>query len=170
MKGTKIYNAVGELLEEIRRLSEENDKLRHQIRTDRLTGIFNMQALEEYIAKSRYEGYYIFCDIDGMGVLNKTLGHEHVNGLIKEFGVWLRTNTRSVRDRGPCDAIAIRKHGDEFLVWCSNKRSATAIRNRIRAWRSQNGEITCSAGMGRTMEIADANCSNFKRQRKEGRV
>lgn len=170
MKGTKIYNAVGELLEEFRRLKAENEKLHQQVRTDRLTGIFNMQALEEYIAKSRYEGYYIFCDIDGMGALNKVRGHEYVNDLIKEFGVWLRTNTRTVRDRGPCDAIAIRKHGDEFLVWCSNKRSAVAIRNRIRQWRSENGDITVSAGMGKTMEIADGNCSEFKRRRKKAGV
>jgi GGDEF domain-containing protein len=166
MNGTRVISAVEELLSELRRLTEENDLLRQQVRTDRLTGIFNVQALEEYIAGSRYEGYYVFADMDGLGILNKILGHGVVDEYIKEFGLWLRSNTRAARAALPCDAIAIRHHGDEFLVWCSNKKGSAAIRNRIRGWASQDGEVTCSAGMGRELAIADANCSEFKRKRK----
>jgi len=166
MKGTRILSAVDELLTEIRRLTEENDALRQQVRTDRLTGIFNIHALEEHIESSRYEGYYIFADMDGMGVRNKIQGHDFVNGYIKEFGRWLSKTTRAARGGMPCDAIAIRKHGDEFLVWCSNKRGSVAIRNRIRQWCSEDGEVTCSAGLGRNIQTADMNCSDFKIRRK----
>lgn len=166
MQGTRVFNAVEELLSEIRRLTKENASLREQARTDRLTGIFNTTALEEHIAASRYDGYYIFADMDGMGALNKTLGHERVNEYLREFGAWLRQNTRAARASVQCDAIAIRKHGDEFLVWCSNKKGALAIRNRIRKWASIDGRLTCSAGMGRELEIADENCSAFKVRRK----
>lgn len=167
MKGTRLYDALGEVLAYVKKLEEEITALKHQVRTDRMTGIFNMQAMEEHIAASRYDGYYVFCDMDGMGARNKVLGHDHVNEYIKEFGLWLRTTTRSARDRGPCDAIAIRKHGDEFLVWCSNKKAAIAIKTRIRKWVSEDGEVTCSAGMGRTIQIADHNCSEYKRERKK---
>lgn len=151
------FIAIEEVKSLVRQLREENADLRKQIRTDRLTGIFNMQALEEHVSASRYDGYYIFADMDGLGVLNKTAGHHVVDGYIKEFGLWLRASTRLA-----CDAIAIRQHGDEFLVWCSNKRAAIAIRNRIRQWCSKDGIVTCSAGMGRKIETADSNCSHFK--------
>jgi GGDEF domain-containing protein len=161
---------------EMKRLREENTRLREQLRRDRLTGIYNELALDEYVQNSRYEGYYVFADGDGMGTLNKTLGHDAVNDYIAEFGQALRKMTRYVRDgydghdrrRVPAtaDAIAIRKHGDEFIAWCSNKRGALRIRNTIRKWKSKDGVVSFSAGMGRTKQIADENCTAWKRLKK----
>lgn len=164
MQGTKLYNAVEELLSEVKRLQEENAALRQQVRRDRLTGIHNQRALEEFIEASRYPGYYIFCDMDGLGKLNKTIGHEAVNEYIREFGEWLADNVRDARIDGM--AMESRKHGDEFLCWCSNKKGAMRIRNAVRAWRSNDGRVTCSAGIGPDKRTADMNCTRFKERRK----
>jgi len=177
----KASLTIAALLVDIQRLEDENTALRKQLRIDRLTGIYNDRALEEYVAASRYEGYYVFADGDGMGALNKTLGHEVVNEYIHEFGTWLRAQVRYIRDghveydgverrRTPAtaDAIAVRKHGDEFLVWCSNKRGALRIRNAIRNWRSSDGRVTFSAGLGKDLQTADMNCSDYKKERKTG--
>lgn len=164
MQGNKIHNAVEELLSEIRRLQEENAALRQQVRRDRLTGIHNQRALEEFIEASRFPGYYIFCDMDDLGKLNKTLGHDVVNEYIREFGEWLAQNVRGARITGM--AMESRKHGDEFLCWCSNKKGAMRIRNAVRAWRSQDGRVTCSAGIGPDKRTADMNCTLFKERRK----
>lgn len=146
-----------------RKLEEENRMLREELRTDRLTGIPNERALEEFVAARRCSGYYIFSDMDGMGLLNKhpDFGHDRVNDYIREFGEWLRKNVRSENL-----SIASRKHGDEFLVWCSNKKGALRIRNSIRSWQSKDGRVTVSAGMGRDVQTADCNMSRFKEERK----
>lgn len=172
----KALTSFMSVVDTIESLEEENTQLRQQLRIDRLTGIYNERALEEYVAASRYEGYYIFADGDGIGELNKTIGHEAVNIYISEFGTWLRSQVRYVRDGfdgfnrrrlpGTADAIGVRKHGDEFMVWCSNKRGALRVRNAIRRWRSADGQVTFSAGMGKDRQTADMNCSDFKRKRK----
>ena len=173
-----ISNQVDSMLQEIvrrvRSLEEENARLREELRIDHLTGIFNMLAFKERVEESRYPGYYVFADGDGMGRLNKhpDYGHDRVNGYIKEFGNWLRTETRAIRDGYTgeerrvrpvmADAIAVRKHGDEFLVWCSSRRGAVRIRNAIRRWRSADGVVTFSSGMGKCIKSADANCTAWK--------
>ena len=159
------------LFGEIERLEEQVAELKQQLKMDRMTGIFNRSAMKEHIANSRYEGWYVFADIDGLGAINKDKGHEKANAIIKEFGRWLRKNTRQAREEVPCDAIAIRQHGDEFLVWCSNRKGALAIRERIRNWYSLiNPDTTCSAGMGREADIADRNMAAAKRERKKAHV
>lgn len=167
MKREKARVAFEELVAENESQAQLIELLHEQVRTDRLTGIYNMVAMEEHIAASRYEGYYVFADLDEMGKRNKSCGHDRVNKYIAEFGQWLRATTRGIRGNTPCDAIAIRKHGDEFLVWCSSKRGSIAIRNRIRQWTSKDKTVTCSAGIGRDVKTADLNCSRFKKTRKQ---
>lgn len=163
----------------LKRLELENAELRRQLRVDLLTQLYNGRALREFVESSRYDGYFVFADGDGMGALNKDLGHSVVDAYIVEFGAWLQSQVRYVRDgrteyggverrRNPCtaDAWASREHGDEFLVWCSNQRGALRIRNAIRRWHSVDGRVTFSAGMGRDIDTADGNCTAFKRRRK----
>lgn len=182
----EAQTALSSLMSIVEGLEAENAGLRQEVvdlrrdqRVDRLTGIYNTLAMEEYVEASRYDGYYIFADGDGMGVLNKDpeVGHDRVNEYIAEFGAWLRSQTRYIRDgfdgeerrRTPAcaDAIAVRKHGDEFLVWASNKRGAMRIRNAIRTWSSADGRVTFSAGLGPDKATADMNCTDFKKRRKE---
>lgn len=158
-----------EVVDAINALVEENKRLREQIRTDRLTGIYNQRALEEAMAESRYEGWLVFVDLNGLKRVNDELGHRAGDEVIIEFGVWLRMTTRAARDKVRCDAIAIRAHGDEFLVWTTNKRAARAIRDRVRRWRSQNGVTTASAGIGRDKHSADAAMYIDKQHRRGNR-
>lgn len=164
------------LASELERLERANTELREEVRRDHLTGAYNLRALLEHVDASRYEGWYVFADGDGLGRLNKTVGHDTVNRYIVEFGDWLRQQTRYVRDgfdgverrRNPAtaDAIATRFGGDEFVIWCSNKRGALRIRNAIRTWRSRDHLVSFSAGMGRDRAIADSNCTHFKERRR----
>ena len=146
---------------ELTLLRRENDSLKKELRTDRLTGISNMLAMEEHVALMPQSGVYVFADLDNLGKRNKTDGHHVVDEYIKEFGAWIRDNTRED------DSIAIRHHGDEFMVWCSTLQAALAIRNRVRNWRSEDSTVTCSAGIGHDIPTADTECSKFKRLRKQ---
>lgn len=127
----------------------------HQLHTDDLTGIPNMRALEDHTKADG--GYYVFADMDKMGAMNKTLGHDRVNDYLKEFADWLSRNVRE------SDSIACRKHGDEFLCWLPTRAGAASVRDRIRVWRSMDGRAKCSAGIGTTQHQADLNCSRSKK-------
>jgi len=155
-----------DLLDRINQLIEENRKLRQQVRTDRLTGLYNERALLEFVSASRHDGWYVFCDMNGMKRINDTLGHAAADKYIQEFGVWLFDHTRNTRDRIGCDAISVRKHGDEFVVWTTNRRAARAISRRVNKWASNDGNVTVSAGIGRTMRDADAAMYRNKQQQK----
>lgn len=177
MTTSRADQALAYLGSEIRRLEAENAELREELRRDQMTGLYNARALKEFVAGSPWPGWYVFADGDGIGKLNKTVGHDRVNEYILEFGTWLRSVTRHVREgyKGEerraqplaSDAWAIRRHGDEFLVWCSSKMGALRIRNAIRRWRSKDGIVSWSAGMGKDTQTADANCTEFKKRRKD---
>jgi len=156
------------ILAEIMRLRTENDSLREELRRDHLTGIFNERALLEHVEDSPYPGWFIFIDGDHFGKLNKELGHEAVNMYIVEFAEWLRGQVRGMKRMGDvADAIAIRKHGDEFLAWVSNKKGARRIRDLCRTWRSGDGRVTVSAGIGRDVNSASRRCTLHKESKRE---
>lgn len=153
---------IKHLMQRITDLEEENTTLKQEARTDRLTGISNLLALEEHTTGR--DGFYVFADLDGLGLRNKTDGHSVVDGYIKEFGQWLLASTREE------DTIACRQHGDEFMAWTASERGARRICSLIQTWTSRDRTVTCSAGVGTTIETADAACSAFKQQRKDENI
>lgn len=164
----------------LRATEKERDAAVELSRRHAKTGLFNLRAFEEFVRASRWDGYYVFADGDGIGALNKDpeVGHDRVDEEIAAFAQWLRRQVRYVRGEAvewdgverrrraaSSDAICCCFGGDEFLVWSSSQKGALRIRNAIRRYRSAAG-VTWSAGMGQTRKDADERCSAFKLNRK----
>lgn len=84
--------------------------------TDELTGLYNrrgfMTLAEQHLklaARTRRRMYLLFADLDGMKVINDTLGHQEGDRAIREAGELLKHTFRE------SDIIA-RIGGDEFAV------------------------------------------------------
>jgi diguanylate cyclase (GGDEF)-like protein/PAS domain S-box-containing protein len=105
-----LYKMAQEEIAE-RKLME--DKLRHMSMHDSLTGLYNRTYFEEElqrVSKGRYQSVgVIICDVDGLKVVNDTLGHAFGDALIITAAIALRQACR----KG--DTVA-RIGGDEFVV------------------------------------------------------
>lgn len=93
-----------------RMLIEQN--LRYQSTHDVLTGVYNRTYFEEYLinleGKDNSIGI-IFCDVDGLKLINDSLGHERGDQV-------LRTVARIIEETLPQDAVTARIGGDEFVI------------------------------------------------------
>jgi GGDEF domain-containing protein len=118
--------------------------------TDRLTGCFNMTWFELMGGGD----YFIVMDIKGFGKINKDLGHLKGNEKLREFGVVLRENLRSMegREKDEIEINAVRFGGDEFIVTLKkcDLEGATRVRTRLEEVLS----LPVYFGVGRTLEEA----------------
>ena len=93
------------------------DELRHQARTDPLTGLFNRRGLELSFAALRLgasidlsqQFALVLMDLDHFKTLNDTHGHAAGDAMLREVAVRLNAATRAE------DTIA-RTGGDEFVL------------------------------------------------------
>jgi diguanylate cyclase (GGDEF)-like protein len=91
------------------------ERLIHDARHDGLTGLPNRTAIFEQldVALSRIEPSaqvgVLFVDLDGLKVLNDTLGHDRADEVIREIGQRLSAAVRA-------DELVGRFGGDEFVV------------------------------------------------------
>lgn len=139
------------------RIAEERaDRLMMEADTDALTGMLNARGLERR-TKSRDWGWYVVADLNGFKAAQDAHkdGHAYGDRILLEFGEFLLTNTRQ-GDMRARDTITARLHGDEFAVWCETRTGAARIKDAIRAWRSADGNVSASAGMGLDIAGADA--------------
>ncbi len=100
-----------------RMLIEQN--LRYQGTHDVLTGTYNRAYFEDRLAK--LEGTdcsigIIFCDVDGLKLINDSLGHERGDQVLK-------TVAKVMEESLPPDAVIARIGGDEFIVLLQNVTS-----------------------------------------------
>jgi len=142
-----------ELLERIAILEEERDHWERLATTDPLTGLGNRLALERR-AGAR-DGWYVLCDLNGFKAAQDAHpdGHAYGDHVLREFADFLEGSTRTGRGRA-ADRVAARLGGDEFVIWCPTRHGARRIKERVRAW--SHDSITCSAGLGKNLEAADA--------------
>lgn len=99
-----------------RELEEKNRLLEQLALTDRLTGLPNRRAIEEW-ANRQLKGairhafpfWVIMTDLDTFKTINDTFGHEAGDTVLAKFAEILRTHIRQ------CD-ICGRIGGDEFLI------------------------------------------------------
>lgn len=89
------------------------EKLRHLSQHDPLTGLYNRASFEEAMRRLESGGHYpagiILCDVDGLKLVNDSLGHEAGDRVLKEAAGTIRKCFRDI------DMVA-RIGGDEFAV------------------------------------------------------
>ncbi len=121
--------------------------------TDTLTSLPNRRQLE----RRAQDGWFILCDLKGFKLAQDTHpdGHQYGDEILKEFAEFLEGSCRTKRGRAE-DRIAARLGGDEFVVWCPTRHGARRIKMVVRSWTSQDGRVTACAGMGATLDAADA--------------
>lgn len=122
-----------------------------QTETDRLTTLGNLVMLEN--RTSSRHGWFVMSDLNGFKKAQDghVDGHAYGDRILREYATFLRGICRENEDR-----VAIRRGGDEFIVWVPKLAIATRVRDLINQWRSADGCVTASAGLGTDIETADA--------------
>lgn len=126
-------------------------KLKYLSFHDQLTGLYNRAYFEEELKKLQFSRDYpitIICiDLDGLKLVNDTMGHKQGDELLKACTAVLK---RSVR----VSDLAVRIGGDEFVVILpkTNEETAQKIVERIRfnaaRFRQRDLKIPFSFSLG----------------------
>lgn len=125
------------------------DKLRYLSYHDSLTSLYNRTFVEEEMARLNTERQHplsiIYCDVNGLKIVNDTYGHKTGDELLEEVA---RILNSAIRDE---DLLA-RWAGDEFVILLPQTDSALAqkIANRIEeaCQRANFKDIPISLGIG----------------------
>ena len=145
-----------QMVDRIALLEAEVDRWQELAETDKLTGLANRLQLDRRTA-DRVQGWYVVCDLDGFKAAQDAHpdGHQYGDGILREFADFLEGSTRTNRGKSN-DRVAARTGGDEFVVWCPSRHGARRIKLMVRQWLSSDHRVGASAGMGSTLEAADA--------------
>ena len=154
MKTTDLSST--QMLSRIELLEADRDRWQQLAETDQLTGMANRHALERR-TEGRVEGWYVVCDLDGFKSAQDAHpdGHAYGDRILREFADFLERSTRTNRGKSN-DRVAARTGGDEFVVWCPSRHGARRIKLMVREWRSTDHQVGASAGLGSSLEAADA--------------
>ena len=116
-----LEESNSKLLKEVYEREKLEKKLKNQVITDELTGLFNRRAaytfLSDEIKRSKMQGYSLticYLDIDNFKNINDNLGHEEGDRYLKEFSQILKLNLRQ-------EDYIFRMGGDEFIAAFPNK-------------------------------------------------
>lgn len=129
-------------------MKADNEKLEHDIRIDRLTGLYNRYALEHDVERFDENSVYsiIYLDIDDFSNFNNTYGHEAGDIVLKNVAKIIKNSIRTI-DR------AYRFGGEELVVILDTCTKDTAIKignkiiENIRGYdNTPYAGITASAG------------------------
>lgn len=143
-------------IEDITERKRLEERLRTLSVTDELTGLFNRRGLFALadkllaLAKRQRKGMFmLYVDLDGLKVINDTLGHEEGDSALVDTANILRSNYRE-------SDIVARVGGDEFVVFPvgatgdSTEAILARLQQVIAARRSESGrryELSLSAGV-----------------------
>jgi diguanylate cyclase (GGDEF)-like protein len=115
-------------------IEQKNLELERLSVTDKLTGIFNRNKLDDVLSyelsnAARYDRTFslILGDIDHFKAVNDRFGHITGDAVLKDFGVLLRSSCRCIDTVG-------RWGGEEFLIICPETKidGAWGLAERIR--------------------------------------
>jgi two-component system cell cycle response regulator len=119
-----------------RQIDAKSKLLEEEARTDKLTGLPNRRAVEEWAvrqmraaARHGFPVWVVLTDIDSFKSINDTYGHDAGDAVLQTFAELLKRNTRS-------SDICGRLGGDEF-VWVIAHVNAENIRLTIERFREQ---------------------------------
>ena len=146
------------LTEAVVAAEERADRLMMESDTCPLTGLLNRRGLTRR-THDRDWGWFVVADLDGFKRAQDKPGRGHAYGdaILVEFAEFLLTNTRQ-RELRARDLLAARTGGDEFTIWTETRAGARRIKEAIREWASNDGEVSASVGIGQTTDAADAAC------------
>lgn len=146
-------NLVG-AIESIRDITERKlteEQLKYLSQHDTLTKLFNRAYFEAEMGRFEEGGCnptsIIVCDVDGLKLVNDTLGHEAGDNLLKAVARVLNKSFRGV------DMVA-RIGGDEFAVLLPNcdidavKGACDRLRSLLNDYNSANPDIPLSLSIG----------------------
>ncbi len=142
------YQSVGRDVT-ARRAAEE--KLRYLSTHDALTGLYNRLYFEEQMQGMENGSCdpvgLIMCDLDGLKIINDTLGHEKGDRLLKAVAEVMLHSFRN-------DDIVARVGGDEFAILLpfssreDVKNAVERIDNNINKYNQDNPEMLLSISLG----------------------
>lgn len=165
----------------IKSLQKANQNLRYLVNHNKLTNLYNRDFFEEQIYKTEQTDCYpisvLKCDINGLRLTNKTLGHEAGDRLLVECSILLKETLK--------DYIVAQIGGDEFaaLLPKTNLEQAQEImeliKKNMRHYNVNNKELPLSLSFGiataesnktpllQVLKEADNNMVNEKLMQKE---
>ncbi len=142
--------AVTVVSKDITERKQSEEKIKYLGFHDTLTGLYNRNFFEEEMKRLNTQRNYpltiVMADINGLKVVNDTLGHNKGDGLLKNTAKILKSIAREG------DIIA-RIGGDEFAVILphADENAAQAFCNRFRDARekyNRKTQLKCSVALG----------------------
>lgn len=148
--------AIRDLEEKQRRLTEENLQLESLANTDPLTGIYNRAGMQRRLdtLALRDQGLagvgVLVLDLDHFKALNDRYGHDMGDKVLKTFAALLAMNLRN-------DDIFARIGGEEFVVVC-RRQPVDGVHAFAEKLRQLTGQCTFGGedGLGITVSIGGA--------------
>ncbi|SMC95766.1 diguanylate cyclase domain-containing protein [Sporomusa malonica] len=153
-----LYTALQQELAERRQIEK---KLRYMSYYDGLTGLYNRTFFKQEMRRLEGAGQkpvaIILCDVDGLKLINDTLGHEMGDLLLDAVATVLKASVRS------SDVVA-RIGGDEFAILLpqADGKQVGSICSRIRSavdmYNAEHLELPLSMSIG--YAVAEAGMAN----------
>jgi diguanylate cyclase (GGDEF)-like protein/PAS domain S-box-containing protein len=142
------YQSVGR---DITGRKEAEDQLNYLSTHDALTGLYNRRYFEEQMSLLENGEYdpvgLVMCDVDGLKIVNDTLGHEKGDLLLKTVANLINQCFRK-------NDIVARVGGDEFAILLPEtsedtvKRTLERIRKKVQDYNENVSELPLSISIG----------------------
>lgn len=148
---TSLVNTVAkELINRTNELEQVNNETLYASTHDPLTGLYNRSFYEqemEHLKTGNVPLSIIICDVDGLKLINDTLGHSKGDAILRATADILKVIFGN-------DNLVARIGGDEFSVLIQNysldnvKRTCQKIREAVASYNSDNPSVPLSISFG----------------------